>query len=96
MQFAQVEMTLPTWHRCRIASNTILLILLMTISRPIIKPHTTTIVDRALQEKRVLHERSERGGGGGDGGGLSPSLLCGVLDNKSKVNSSLLPIYTPP
>ena len=43
-----------------------------------------TIVDRALQEKRVLHERSERGGGGGDGGGLSPSLLCGVFDNKSK------------
>ena len=45
-----------------------------------------TIVDRALQEKRVLHERSEGGGSGdgGDGGGLSPSLLCGVLDNKSK------------
>ena len=32
---------------------------------------------RALQEKRVLHERSERGVSG-DGGGLSPSLLCGV------------------
>lgn len=33
------------------------------------------IPSRALQEKRVLHERSERGNGEG---GLSPSLLCGV------------------
>merc|ERR1719270_1475280 len=53
------------------------------------------IPSKALQKKRVLHERSERGGGGGDGGGLSPSLLCGVgrrmIEEEDEVGSPTTP-----
>ena len=49
------------------------MMMMITMMRTII---ITIIIIRALQEKRVLHERSERGVSGD--GGVSPSLLCGV------------------
>jgi len=51
------------------------------------------IPSRALQEKRVLHERSERGVSGD--GGVSPSLLCGVgrrmIEEEEEVGSPTNP-----
>ena len=50
--------------------------MMIKMMRTILMMIFTIITLRALQEKRVLHERSERGVSGD--GGVSPSLLCGV------------------